>query len=174
MHKKLPIINSSRLILREFEKSDSKYMFINWANDLECCKYTNMTIAESEDNCSFVINLWENYYDKGLFMWAVCLKENNEPIGMIGFELTEKPEISFTIGKKYNNYGYATEALSSVLQFGINNLGVKCFWGYHFIENIGSGRVMQKAGMTYVRSNIKFNKFFNKDMPIKIYEYRIL
>jgi len=174
MGKKLSIINSDRLILREFEKSDSNCMFINWATDAECCKYTSMTVADNEDTCKTVIDLWGNYYDKGLFMWAVCLKENNEPIGMIGFELTEKPEISFIIGKKYNNHGYATEALSSVLQFSTENLGLKYFWGYHFTENIGSGKVMQKAGMTHTRSDIKLNKFFNKDMPIEIYEYRIV
>jgi ribosomal-protein-alanine N-acetyltransferase len=167
----LPIIKTERLILRQFEKSDSYYMFVNWANDEENTKYTNGKAAENENDCESIINLWENYYDKGLFMWAVCLKESNEPIGMIGFELAEKPEISFTVGKKYNNRGYATEALVAVLQFGVNNLGVKCFWGYHFTENASSGRVMQKAGMAYVRSDIKLNKFFNKDMTIEIYEY---
>ena len=172
MDKKIPIINSNRLILREFEKSDSHYMFINWATDEESCKYTNMTIAEKEDNCKTVIDLWGNYYDKGLFMWAICIKENNEPIGMISFEMSENPEIAFIISKKYNNRGYATEALTSVLKFSVENLGMKYFWSYHFTENIGSGKVMQKAGMVHTRSDVKFNKFFNKDMPIEIYDYR--
>ncbi|MCL1858497.1 MAG: GNAT family N-acetyltransferase [Oscillospiraceae bacterium] len=172
MKNEIPVINSDRLILRKFEENDSHYMFINWATDIECAKYTNMTVADNENNCKFIIDLWKKYYDKGLVMWAICLKASNEPIGMIGFELFENPEISFTIGKKYNNCGYATEALSSVLQFGIKNLGVKFFWGYHFTENIGSGRVMQKAGMVHTRSDVKLNKFFNKDMPIEIYEYR--
>jgi ribosomal-protein-alanine N-acetyltransferase len=171
MKNMLPIINGDRLILREFQEKDSKLMFINWASDVECSKYTNMTVANNKQNCKAVINLWKSYYDKGLFMWAICLKTSNEPIGVIGFELSDKPEISFTIGKKYNNRGYATETLSSVLQFGTKKLGVKCFWGYHFTENIGSGKVMQKAGMTHIRSNIKFNKFFNKEMPVEIYEY---
>ena len=167
----LPIINTDRLILRKFEKSDSYYMFANWGNDEECCKYTNMKAAESVNICKNRINLWEKYYNKGLFMWAVCLKENNEPIGMIGFELSEKPEISVTVSIKYNNHGYATEALYAVLQYGTKNLGVKGFWGYHFTENAGAGRVMQKAGMIYKQSDTKFNKFFSKDMTIAIYEY---
>jgi len=171
MDKKLPVINSDRLILREFEENDAHYMFINWANNAENSKYTNMKVADSENNCRTGIDLWKNYYDKGLFMWAICLKISNEPIGMIGFELSENPEISFTVGKKYNNRGYATEALAAALRFGIKELGAKRFWGYHFTENIASGRVMQKAGMAHIRSDIKYNRFFNKDMPIEIYEY---
>ena len=167
----LPIINTDRLILRKFEKDDSYYMFVNWGNDEECCKYTNMQISENENICENCINTWEKYYDKGLFMWAVCLKDNNEPIGMIGFELSEKPEISFTISIKHNNHGYATEALYAVLQYGAKNLEVRGFWGYHFIENYGAGKVMQKAGMIYKGSGIKFNKYFSKDMNILLSEH---
>ena len=171
MENTIPSITSNRLKLREFEKADSHYMFINWASDAECSKYTEMTVADSENYCEAVIDLWKSYYDKGLFMWAICLKESNEPIGMIGFGLSENSEICLAVGKKYNNHGYATEALSAVLQFGIKNLRVKHFWGYHFTENIGSGKVMQKAGMIHIRSDTKLNKFFNKEMPVEIYEY---
>jgi ribosomal-protein-alanine N-acetyltransferase len=171
MNNKLPIIESDRLILREFNDSDSHYMFINWANDSENSKYTNMKVASSENICEMTINRWSNYYDKGLFMWAICLKVSDEPIGIISFELTNSPEISLMVGKRHSNSGYATEALSLVIQYGIANLGIKSFWGYHYNENISAGRVMQKAGMTYIRSDVKHNNFFNKNMPISVYEY---
>jgi len=172
MSTKIPTVTTERLILRAFEESDSHYMLINWFSDIECSKYTNMKPKNDEEDCKKFIRFMQSLYDIGLYMWAICLKESNEPIGMICFELSENTEISFIVSSKYKNFGYATEALSAILQFSAENLDLKYVWGYHFTENIGAGKVMKKAGMKYVRSDILRNNFFDKDMDIDVYEYR--
>ena len=171
MGEKIPTITTDRLVLREFEDSDSHFMFINWYSDVECTKYTNMTVANDDSKCKAFINFLRDYYDKGLYMWATCKKESNEPIGMIGFEVSDETEVSFIVGTKFSNRGYATEALSGILHFSTEKLGLKYIWGYHFTENIGAGKVMQKAGMKYARNDIATNKFFGKEMPIAVYEH---
>jgi len=171
MNTKIPTVNTERLILREFKEADSPCMHKNWFSDIECSKYTNMKPMSDDEGCWKFINFMETLYDEGLFLWAICLKENNEPIGMICFELSDDTEISFIVGSEFKNCGYATESLSAILQFCTEKLDLKYVWGYHFAENISAGKVMKKAGMKYARSEISRNNFFDKDMTIDVYEY---
>ena len=45
--------------------------------------------------------------------------------------------------------GYATEATQAVIRYGFEVLGLQRIFAGHFTRNPVSGRVMQKAGMTY-------------------------
>lgn len=47
--------------------------------------------------------------------------------------------------------GYATEAAVAVLTHGLASLGLDCIMAVAMQENIGSWRVMEKAGMRYQR-----------------------
>lgn len=57
--------------------------------------------------------------------------------------------LGYWIGRPFWGQGLMTEALEAMLQraFGENGLGANAVWGGHYVENIGSGKVMEHCGL---------------------------
>jgi len=147
-------IETNRLILREFEITDSENMFQNWGSDSNVTKYlswnTHKDIKDSEE----IINLWiSNYKDNSVYNWVIELKEINEVIGNISvvkLENTNKScEIGYCIGSKYWNKGITTEAFQNVIDYLFKEVGINRICAKHDIENVASGQVMKKCKMNY-------------------------
>src|SRR5512146_1366713 len=84
-------------------------------------------------------------------MWAIVDRLNAHVIGTIG--LTSymaqhaRAELGFAIARPYWNQGYTTEAVRALLGFALHDLGLNRIEAFCKVENIGSARVMEKAGM---------------------------
>jgi RimJ/RimL family protein N-acetyltransferase len=61
----------------------------------------------------------------------------------------QRAELGYWIGVPYWRQGFATEAARAVIAYGFNALGLNRIQATHLTRNPASGRVMQKAGMTY-------------------------
>ena len=92
----------------------------------------------------------------------VTLKATGELVGAISLfsirAVFERAEMGYWIGVPYWNKGYCSEAANSLIGYGFNELGLNRVFAEHMTRNLGSGRVMQKAGMTYegtLRQHIK-------------------
>jgi ribosomal-protein-alanine N-acetyltransferase len=85
-------------------------------------------------------------------VWAIEPRDGGSLIGAIG--MTGRPEIEaaemgYWIAKPYWGRGYATEAARAVISCGFDTMGLHRIYARHWTHNPASGRVMQKAGMTY-------------------------
>ena len=58
-------------------------------------------------------------------------------------------EAAYCLSRQYWGRGIVTEALRAVLNFGLLEVGFNRIEAYHAVNNIGSGKVMQNAGMKY-------------------------
>jgi RimJ/RimL family protein N-acetyltransferase len=56
-------------------------------------------------------------------------------------------ELGYWIGVAHWNRGYCTEAAKAVLEYGFNSLRYHKISARHFVDNLSSGRVMEKVGM---------------------------
>lgn len=56
-------------------------------------------------------------------------------------------EVGYWIAEKYWNNGYASEALSSILEKAFKEDGYNKVYGFHYRKNVASGKVMIKNGM---------------------------
>lgn len=147
-------IETERLILRRFSLDDVNSLYKNWANDPDVVKFMRMSPHRNiDDTREFVESIITKYDSLDTYRWAIVLKEINEPIGFIGLttinEYDQTADFGYSIGKPYWNNGYATEALSAVLRFGLQTAGYNRLEAYHSINNMPSGKVMKKSGMTY-------------------------
>ncbi|HKR65948.1 MAG TPA: GNAT family protein [Thermoanaerobaculia bacterium] len=77
--------------------------------------------------------------DDGALVGAMVLKPKAEGIA----------EIGYWIGVPFWNRGYASEAAREVVRFAFEECGMERVFAGHFARNPQSGRVLQKAGMTY-------------------------
>lgn len=91
--------------------------------------------------------------------WQIILKEENKYIGSACF--MKKPdkngivEIGYGINSDYQNKGYMTEALHSILDWAFEQKNVTCIIAETDKCNIQSHKVLQKCGMIEYKEDEK-------------------
>lgn len=146
-------LETDRLLLRKFKLEDYIDVYNTWTSDDEVCKYVIWDKHENSIITKKLIEYWLDEYKKEYtYRWVVELKDTKKIVGMIdvidinvGFKTAE---IGYCYGSKYWGMGYATEALTKVIDY-LHNDGFITVYAEHFKSNIASGKVMQKAGMVY-------------------------
>lgn len=149
------MIETERLILRQWKKSDS-LPFINMGLDPDVMKYLPNLLTENES--LEIINKIEDVFDKKHWgFWAVELKETGEFIGFIGlhdqpeqFDFSPCVEIGWRLAKEHWGKGYATEGAKAALEYAFNKLKLKKVVSFTSLANKQSESIMKKIGMTKV------------------------
>ena len=153
-HKGTVTLETERLVLRRFVKTDIEDVFNNWGSDPEAAKYLwsppHKDIAVTRE---YNKERLRNYKRDNYYNWAIELKATGQVIGNISaFNLREgiqSVEVGSVMGKAWWNQGYMTEALCRLVKFLFEEVGANRIESNHDPRNPGSGRVLQKAGMTY-------------------------
>lgn len=148
-----PILETERLILRPFCKSDATAVFECWESDPEVAKYmfwkSHNDINRTKEWLAFEIGQIEK---NDWYRFALVLKETNELIGtaLIYYEEeVECWEVGYNLGRNYWGKGYTTEAMKSIIEFAKAKLGIMELVGRYAKENPASGNVMKKLGFRY-------------------------
>lgn len=153
-HKGTVALETERLILRRFITEDADAMFRNWASDPEVIKFLMWPTHASVDVSKDVISSWIDLYSNDShYSWAIVLKELMEPIGSIAAVKQDSEidmvHIGYCIGRAWWHKGYTSEALSRLVRFFFEEVGVNRIESRHDPRNPNSGKVMQKAGLKY-------------------------
>lgn len=144
------MLNTQRLIIRKFNIDDTEALF-SILSDEEVNKHLPWFPFKSlEDTKNHLVNFYLKTNDNNNFYrYAVCLKENNIPIGYIHFENNnDNNDFGYGLKKEYWNKGIITEAAKTVIE-ELKRNNVKYITATHDKNNIASGEIMKKIGMTY-------------------------
>ena len=149
----LPTLETERLILRKITLEDVEDMYSYGSNE-DVSKYvtweTHNTLSDTKGFVEFVLTQYEN---KKVSPWGIEYKENGKFIGTIDFVSWQVKhnvaEIGYVLSQDYWGKGIVTEAANEVIKFGFNNMDLVRIQAKCFVENIGSARVMEKAGMSF-------------------------
>lgn len=149
-------IETIRLKLRRFTIEDAKDMFNNWASDPEVCKYLSWGPYTDPEVCRKRVVYWTNsYIYDNTYVWAIELKHLNMVIGSISVEITNDSdktcEVGYCLSRTFWSRGIMTEALRAVMHFLFYEVGYQQIIAKYDILNTASGKVMQKAGMRFIR-----------------------
>ena len=147
------IIETSRLLLRTFTEDDAALIYeLNL--DPDVIRYTHDPIrdrAHASEILERVIIPQYALYDHG--RWAVHKRSNLEFLGWCGLkyraELNEI-DLGYRFKKEGWGKGYATEAAWASIQYGFEKIGLQRIVARAEIDNIGSWKVLEKCGMTYI------------------------
>lgn len=151
---------TERIYIREFELSDAKALLeMNLSNRTIFEGITPTTKDESFytlDSHIQLIEGWGQARDKGSrYEFGIFELETNVLIGNIGlyiFNSSDKCILGYQLNQHHYGKGYATEAVRLILDFAFKEKG------FHRVEagvmprNIGSARVLEKAG--FVREGL--------------------
>ena len=146
----IKILETSRLILREFELHDAQKMW-ELNNDPDVIKYTGDAPFSSIEDAEIFLKKYTDYKKNGYGRWAVIVKHTGEFIGWCGLKLNEDDlvDIGFRFFKKDWNKGYATESAKACIEYGFNQLKMKEIIGRAAIENTASIKVLEKLQMNF-------------------------
>lgn len=161
-------IESERLVLRRFRVSDVREAYTVWLSDQRVSLFMRWQAHKDIEETRDLIEAWiSQYSNPAFYQWAITLKETGGLIGAIGLvtinEYDECADVGYCLGQRYWGGGYMTEALSAVLCFAFSQVGFNRLEAYHSVDNPGSGRVMEKAGMHYeglARQKYRSNRGF--------------
>lgn len=145
------IIETERLILREFSAEDARGMF-ELNNDPEVLRYTGDEPFLSETNAQQFIFNYDHYQRNGFGRWTCLLKPSSEYVGWCGLRYSEQSkevDIGFRFMRQYWGRGLATEAAKACLKYGKEQLGLQKIVGRACRDNGASIRVLEKMGMQW-------------------------
>jgi len=147
-------LETERLVLRRFVNSDVEDMYGSWCSDPKVTTYmTWQPHGDISVTREYLLGILRDYDREDCYHWAIELKESGRVVGSIGVgrhnDAPRSVTIGYCLGSAWWNRGYMTEALRALIQFFFEQVGAKRVEALHDPRNPGSGRVMQKAGMTY-------------------------
>ena len=160
------VVETPRLVLRPFVREDAQAMFDNWASDPAVTKFLSWPTYRSVEDAHSILNVWlENYEKPDFYQWAIVLKELNQPIGSIGVvnsdDRVDMVEIGYCIGRNWWGRGIMPEALSAVMVYLFDEVGMQRIEAGHDPDNPASGAVLRKCGLEYegtLRRRIRSNR----------------
>jgi ribosomal-protein-alanine N-acetyltransferase len=128
-------------------------MFYNWASDSAVTRYLSWSPHVNPEESAGLLQRWVAEYEKPEnYHWGIVPKEGRRVFGSIGVvnmsEHDLRCEVGYCIGRALWGRGLTTEALMAAIWYLFEYTDFNRIQARHDVRNIGSGRVMQKAGMT--------------------------
>lgn len=121
----------------------------------ETDEFNTLGIPETIHTTEKIINEWlveQNAIPGTSYIFCIELISTKKFIGLISLNLGKTnyrtAEVWFKIHLDHWRKGYATEALTKLLDFGFNELKLHRIEAGCAVENIASGKVLEKVGMT--------------------------
>jgi RimJ/RimL family protein N-acetyltransferase len=176
----MPIINlvANRIQLRLAVSSDMEAIHDLHAKP-ETDRFNALGIPENLEATQTIMSaqIEENQRENPAnYTFVIEALDSNTFIGLVGFKLGslkyKTAEIWYKLNQEYWNKGFATEAVVRILEFGFNNLKLHRISAGCATANVGSYKVLEKAGM--LREGLSRQLIPLKTGWSDCYEYAIL
>ena len=163
---------TERLILRRYRPEDADDLYRYLGTDPAMYEYSGWNpYATPEMAQETVCGFIESYNDDHVYSWIMDI--DDVIVGTIGAYdyKDEHIEVGFSVVKGWQGRGLATEALKKVLGYLTENEGIPCVTAWCASENIGSRKVLEKAGMKFLRAEKNALTVSDRLYDKLIYEY---
>jgi RimJ/RimL family protein N-acetyltransferase len=161
-------LETDRLLLRRFIMDDVDNI-VALDGDPEVMRYISGGLpTPREEIATDILPTWLGYYDRfaGYGFWAAQEKSSGEFLGWFHFRPPpghepDDVELGYRLRKSAWGKGYATEGSRALIAKGFDDLGVRRVFAFTMVVNVASRRVMEKAGLKFVR-------IVHRDWPIDV------
>ncbi|PIE93952.1 GNAT family N-acetyltransferase [Bacillus fungorum] len=147
------VLETERLTLRWLDIKDAPFI-LELVNDPAWIQFIgNKGIRNLEDAKNYIVKGPIDMYNKlGFGLYLVERKEDHTPIGMCGLikrDSLEDVDIGFAFLEEFRSKGYGYESASAVIEYGVQKLGLKRIVAITTIDNINSGKLLEKVGLQF-------------------------
>ncbi len=141
---------TARLHARKPREDDAPAVFAAYASDPLATRYLAWVPYTQLEKLSEFLRGRAEAWEKGdgHYAYLVCERGTDTPIGSIGIFIDEpKAMFGYVFGQNYWGRGYASEALTFLVNWTNEQPRLRRAWAYCAAENPSSARVMEKAGL---------------------------
>lgn len=147
----MQILETSRVILREFSPADVDALSLVLSDPATMCFYPNPYDRPGVEE--WISRNLRRYAQDGHGLWAMTLKTSGELVGDCGLTVQQvdganEIEIGYHVRRDLWGQGLATEAARACRDYGFARLPVERLISLIRPENLPSRRVAEKNGMT--------------------------
>lgn len=166
--KAFPRLETERLILREITQDDRYGIFRNFSDKDVALWFFEEPYTEIEQ-VDEIIQAFINDFEQGQGLtWAITLKDSNEFVGTCGYgevEIGGCGEIGFDLAKEHWGKGLMSEALSAIVDFGLDRFGLRKVEAHTYSTNSRAIRLLRNLGfgLEDVRDDSHYFALFEKD-----------
>jgi RimJ/RimL family protein N-acetyltransferase len=152
-------LETSRLKLRRFTEADEDNL-VELDSDPEVMRFlTGGRPTSRHEVRSRILPTVFGFYERfeGFGYWVAEEKSTGRFLGWFHFRPPKEPrdgeiELGYRLGRSAWGEGYATEGSRALIRKGFTELGVERVIAKTMTVNLGSRRVMEKCGLTLVRT----------------------
>jgi RimJ/RimL family protein N-acetyltransferase len=154
------VLETARLRLRRFSLDDVP-LLVELDSDPEVMRWLNGGKPTPEDVIRDVVlpNMldYDDVRFPGQGFFAAVEKSSGDFIGWFGFRRSSDDapsvvDLGYRLRRAAWGRGYATEGARALIEHGFASCGITRVTARTYEKNIGSRRVMEKAGMTFVKA----------------------
>ena len=171
-----PILETEQLLLREITQDDAAGVFACFSNDNVTRYYGQDTLENMEQAKKIVDFFTKSYIEKRGIRWGIERKGTPGIIGTIGFNALslkhKRAEIGYEIHPEQWRKGYTFEAVSKVLDYGFEKLGLTRIGAVVFIDNEASNHLLSKVG--FQKEGVLRDYMYQNGKAHDTYVYSIL
>lgn len=151
----MQVLETDRLIVRWLTPEDAEFI-LRLLNEPSWIRFIgDKGVRTLEDARGYILNGPVEMYSRlGFGLYLVELKEGHAPIGICGLikrDSLEDVDIGFAFLPQYWGRGYAYEAASAVMTYGVETLGLKRIVAITSVDNDSSARLLEKLGLRFER-----------------------
>ena len=152
---KFEALETKKLLLLPMTDCEEKHYpeLARLLNDKKIYENTeSLPYPYTEDHARAYVADAKQRFEKGILDYMIFLKETSQLVGGIAFAYQSSNNsgaLSFWTGTKYWNLGYCSDAIKKIIFQAFTDWEVNRIFGYHFLFNKSSERVMQKNGMKF-------------------------
>ncbi|GAA0122169.1 MAG: GNAT family N-acetyltransferase [Clostridium argentinense] len=145
----------NKIFIRFFENEDAESLLDLHLRNGELFQKYSPTFAEDyytlDGKRRYISNSMKQREEDKAYSFGIYLKDNEKLIGDISLyhifrSSLQRCLIGYSLDKEYNGKGYTTEAVSLAVKFAFNELKLHRIAAGVMLSNIGSMRVLEKAG----------------------------
>jgi ribosomal-protein-alanine N-acetyltransferase len=149
----MPTLETYRLRLRPFTLDDVEAYYEHIHSSAEVMRFLPGGVPRPRESTPQTLQYFiDHWIEHNYGMWALEDRKDRTFIGHVGLNMipeTSDVEIAYALAKPYWSQGFATEAASAVLSYGLDVVGLNILYALAVPENSASQRVMVKLGMRY-------------------------
>ena len=171
-------LETPRLLLRPFQDSDLE-AFVAYRSDPIIARYQGWEAPYSIANALAFIDEMKHKQPAVPGEWyqiAIVLKTSLELIGDCAFEVSEEDgqqaKIGYTLARPFHGSGYATEAVTGLLNYLFGDLKLHRVIALCDVDNFASIRLLERIGMR--REGFYLESFWSKIEWRSEYGYGLL
>lgn len=144
---------TERLILRPWKDRDVE-PFVALNADPRVCEFYPVDHFDRTESLAMIARIREEMMQYGFGLWALEIKDTATFIGYTGLKhlrayhpLAPNVEIGWRLDPAYWGQGYASEAATEALRYGLQELALPEIISFTALPNKRSQKVMERIGM---------------------------